>query len=409
LFAVLTVLGHLANRGLPLPVVASSSRSRTDSAAVAATAAAEEEEVAATTFSNGLQNSSSSLDLERSSAISHQQQQTQQQETEQQSDQAGIDTCDRSVIKKVQTLTTMPRQDVNLFRRELVMSNYACYEQLRDKFAVYFVNRLPRKSQFILHVPKTGGTTLCRMAKRENKTRTTGHNCWPNVYPPYWCCWRPNATTTRQESVSCDQLKTMTDFIMNEDYLDDPMCMEDRSYTILLREPIKRVISQVNDLVTVGRVLLPWRMELVQSNYITWSLSASRYTYNEPKRNVTVTNGTVPTTSPALLPSPAKNAWEHKPTEDDLEYAKQTLLQFDFLLDVTDSNMTECSERIISFLGIRNNNMIAANQNPHDENVTEKYVPINNLDIQLYDFAMKLMVIDCDFFMNLGAGATVDL
>ena len=67
--------------------------------------------------------------------------------------------------------------DVNKLRRTIGLNNMSCYTHHLPIFANYTKQRLAKvKNQLILHIPKTGGTSLCSLAKSLNK-HVPENNC----------------------------------------------------------------------------------------------------------------------------------------------------------------------------------------------------------------------------------------
>ena len=67
--------------------------------------------------------------------------------------------------------------DVNKLRRTIGLNNMSCYTQHLPIFANYTKQRLAKvKNQLILHIPKTGGTSLCSFAISVNKN-VPENNC----------------------------------------------------------------------------------------------------------------------------------------------------------------------------------------------------------------------------------------
>eukprot|EP00581_Thalassiosira_minuscula_P029244 CAMPEP_0183787682 /NCGR_PEP_ID=MMETSP0739-20130205/67669_1 /TAXON_ID=385413 /ORGANISM="Thalassiosira miniscula, Strain CCMP1093" /LENGTH=287 /DNA_ID=CAMNT_0026031773 /DNA_START=181 /DNA_END=1041 /DNA_ORIENTATION=+ len=72
-----------------------------------------------------------------------------------------------------------PQIYLNKLRRELAMANQDKYEEYHSLFAAEFRKRLEQvKKQMVLHIPKTGGTTLCQLAKSHGVSTTKTDNCW---------------------------------------------------------------------------------------------------------------------------------------------------------------------------------------------------------------------------------------
>jgi len=180
------------------------------------------------------------------------------------------------------------------------------------------------------------------------------------------------------------------DFVMNENYLDD-FCA-DRSYSVLIREPVERAMSHINHLlqfVHMGHKSMKetktWRLSLVQANYLTWSLGVY----------------------PALKKDHNIDIRHYEPSEKDLIIAKSRLMQMDYILDLSHENSV-CQAKLLQYLNI-------ANQIGHD-NATGRgggssYMKdfhkahlksMNALDIELYEYATRLIDMDCDFYEIVG-------
>lgn len=321
--------------------------------------------------------------------------------------------------------------EVNSLRRTMGIEKPACYERHLPFFANYTKHRLDNvKNHLVLHIPKCGGTSLCTLAKRYNKSVPDkftvpkgGNNCveMEHLYP-LWCCgddWPErkgwfddgdnvvmNTTTTTSSLMMCDAFeKGLLPFTMNENYLDHPLCMNNRIYTILIREPIERTLSHEKHL---GAFYVNGmdpndysiRLNLVRNNYMTWALAIGSTNSTTNARKVT-------------MPLP------HSRQRELLEVAKSTLLKLDFLFEPSSfQNNEECNHAILTLLmdtmpfqGQRhggNWNVLSEfpRTNGGDQwpklvnNVPrEQYEEWNALDIELYQYAKRLMELDCKFFL----------
>ena len=100
----------------------------------------------------------------------------------------------------------------------------------------------------ILHIPKSGGTTVCDLFKG-SKLVHTSMNCWVNADGPEWCCL--NRQLVKQKS--CAERKEKDPPItMIERYMDSVPGVPSQTlfcpgtvYGTLLREPIRRVSSHI--------------------------------------------------------------------------------------------------------------------------------------------------------------------
>mmetsp|Transcript_30011 Transcript_30011/g.89214 ORF Transcript_30011/g.89214 Transcript_30011/m.89214 type:complete len:339 (-) Transcript_30011:40-1056(-) len=236
----------------------------------------------------------------------------------------------------------------------------------------------PRKKQLNLHIPKTGGTSLCILAK-ENSLSTLGtpeHNCWSEKLCPMWCICEDAPPTT------CDELGMMSqEFVMNENFLDHPLC-DERAYSVVLREPVSRTISHVNHFMEfvsqwgheMFKDTMGWRLNLIQSNYMAWSLLAGS------------------SMDPRIF----------EPGAVHLSQAKDTLRMLDFIIDF--SQRDECNRVILGFMGMQNTTVSYENSHGHSYKTSYRalnYEKMNEIDIQLYQYALDVMQADCRFFLKL--------
>ena len=285
--------------------------------------------------------------------------------------------------------------EVNRLRRILAMENPTCYVRYLPVFANYTRNRLNTvKNHLMLHIPKTGGTALCQEAKLLNKqVPEESVNCWERQhFYPMWCCgiftdrkgWLDDKDSANTTSV-CDVLDhKLPLFTMNENYLDHPLCLNNRIQSALLRDPIERVLSHVENL---GRIsehrqqlgeIYSARLRLARNNYMTWALSVGSIVGQSKVRRL--------------------------PDRELLEVAKSILLQLDFLLELSNANQN-CNHITLRLMGFRvmphKNNRHHIKRPKMLHNITRKqYAEWNALDIELYQYAQKLMEIDCDFYLN---------
>ena len=255
----------------------------------------------------------------------------------------------------------------------------------------------------VLHIPKTGGSSLCTFIKQETNLTVArdGNNCWSMTYGPSWCCFSERLPMHAQ-SLSCleqrqehdqqqqhkqqryNNKKKITGPIelqMNENWLDE-YCPDDQVYSILLREPVARATSNWHHLLKFPRSsrsgAFRWRQSLVKSNYITWSLSVHRFGSSIIRKgSTTATRETTSTTKPnevekknqtqhaqhqqppppppqqqTLPPSSFHRPYLFRPSNaTHLEEARHRLSQMDFLLDLQYMN-SSCIQWVLQFMGI---------------------------------------------------------
>lgn len=309
--------------------------------------------------------------------------------------------------------------EVNRLRRTWMEGDRFCYERYFSFFQDAFWKRHQTvTNHFNLHIPKAGGTSLCAMAK-ERWDNLTKWNCWDqDFFYPIWCC----GTFQDRERVSCDapnNISSFPDFVMNENYLDHPLCLKNRIYSIVLRDPVERAMSHEKHLrerlvtppekrvsrsglnkqefeeAKKRKAIARARLKLVRNNYITWSLSSGSHNLKRrDDREATDDEQSIITWIPTLL---------------DLEHAKDTLSRFDFLLEF--SRNARCDEAMLELMGFEEGKVVphkntgAARLKVKKENSStwsiKQFKEHNQLDMELLQSARKWMESDCEFFASL--------
>jgi len=272
--------------------------------------------------------------------------------------------------------------EINKLRRELMMmEDSTCFRKYFQVFAEQFKSRI-EKRHVMLHLPKAGGSSICRNMKESGSLNTVGHNCWKGDFCPVWSgCPSPGA-------VSCEMLDSWKypDVVMNENW-HRSFCNH-HTYSILLREPVGRTMSHMNHFLEAvdhrkdhflnSKI---WRLSLIQSNYMTWSLSVGQQTDQERHHRYFC------------------------PSLNDLEVAKTNLLKMDYLLDLGHGDK-KCQERTLKHL--RTNGDLGyinkATSDYRSEFRREDVAALNALDVSLYQFANDLINLDCRFFELLDGG-----
>lgn len=271
--------------------------------------------------------------------------------------------------------------EVNTLRRTLGLENPTCYEHYLPVFAEYSRNRQVNvKKHISLHIPKTAGTSLCSLAKSLEKEVPPTNNCFESRhFYPLWCC---HNKFEDRKGLGCDEIDNLPSFTMNENYLDHPLCLENRIYSVLLRSPIERALSQERHLGSFARrnawknndtEIFSARLMLAQNNYMTWALAIGSTGHTHKVTTL--------------------------PNRDLLNVAKKTLLQLDFLLDPLHQRH-ECITATLGLMDFENTMLPHKNKDhkpPH--NVTREK-ELNALDIELYQYATKLMELDCNFILE---------
>jgi len=273
--------------------------------------------------------------------------------------------------------------EINSLRRFLMLHRPDCFEQHLQSFIDAFLSRR-NKRHLNLHVPKTGGTSLCELVKT-NGISTGKSNCWVPQMCPHWCC------CSQLRRLSCADLRSIPlDFIGNERFLDHPICDDDFAYSLTVREAVSRAVSHVQHQL---RFLLEERgapiskglgraaesLNLVQSNYVTWTLLSGME--REPLKFV--------------------------PGEEHLEDAKRVLSRFDYIINITPQNATRagCNHLLFKMMGM-NDVMVG-----HDTQGSvvgyrshyreQSYEALNKVDSRLYNFALELIDADCRFLLRI--------
>ena len=120
----------------------------------------------------------------------------------------------------------------------------------------------------ILHIPKSGGSTLCnalRRAERDisNSTVSSGErtNCWEPYDGPLWCC--PNIVSIEERT--CQQRRMYNhQYAMIERHMDtdsktgEVLLCAGVKYVAILREPVSRAVSHVHHFVSVLPRIRDW-------------------------------------------------------------------------------------------------------------------------------------------------------
>ena len=205
------------------------------------------------------------------------------------------------------------------------------------------------------------------------------------------CCHEFEIKTTDRVLRSGEDCSIMDndfpDFIMNENYLDQVMCMEHRLYSISMREPVSRAMSQESHVWHFDQKHAPnylnltERLELAQNNYMMWSLSSGHIVG-------------VDDADPVTSKSPLTIVLERV----HLAIAKDKLSRFDFIVDVIElsKNMAHANSRE------------GKERTQKLEYEKDEYVKRNTLDIELYRFALTLIKVDCEFFVRVLRNTTND-
>lgn len=159
--------------------------------------------------------------------------------------------------------------EIHKMRRMIAISdNSSCYNRYLPAFINYTLNRMEHVHNHLnLHIPKSGGTSICSLAKQKSKKYTNftvakTNGCWEgDHFLPLWCNphFVPGGDRSKWASLDNSALCNMMDrnlsmFVMNENYLDHPLCTQQKIYSIVLRDPVDRVMSNERHLLEFQRV-----------------------------------------------------------------------------------------------------------------------------------------------------------
>lgn len=115
----------------------------------------------------------------------------------------------------------------------------------------------------ILHIPKSGGTTLCMGLKAAGRETGRSNGCWSPGDGPEWAAQKHSSTGER----NCSARRAGPRYAFIERHLDSfgaggtraALFCDRVRYSVLLREPIARAVSHMHNYLSVyGKVLLNW-------------------------------------------------------------------------------------------------------------------------------------------------------
>mmetsp|Transcript_17183 Transcript_17183/g.34216 ORF Transcript_17183/g.34216 Transcript_17183/m.34216 type:complete len:338 (+) Transcript_17183:183-1196(+) len=271
--------------------------------------------------------------------------------------------------------------EINELRRHLGLHNPDYLAEHMQLFSEAFAKRLNNTSKHLsLHIPKAGGTSICNAVKRSAKFTSPQNNCWERDTCPLWCCCE------NPKPMTCNSLSHLNfSFVMNENWL-DPLC-DDRVYSVLVREPVSRAVSHVNHFLEGNEHYFyaskerfddakGWRLPLIQSNYMTWSLTAGTAVSGQDPRFF-------------------------RPSGEHLEEARRVLRRLDFVVNLGHPDKI-CTNAIFKLMGLSSPVDKSNGREGYEKNFHRAdYERMNELDLQLYAYANKLIELDCKFFLQL--------
>ena len=306
------------------------------------------------------------------------------------------------------------------------MFDRSCYEDYLDMFKKAFLlrRRSTGERHYNLHMPKSGGTSLCHAVLNDG-FQSPNAACHNKPGCASWCC-----CSLDRPKMTCDVLRSKYgryDWVGNENYLDHPLCLEDRLYSATIRDPISRSISHFEHYLDFlqhhaingireeykngGGIPNQWwgdrhdsqgetarRINLIQSNYMTWSLIAG---LNEETARYQAGSGA-----------------------NDLQDAMGVIGDFDFLLGMDVQNVSaSCTADTLAVMGLKNTTLGHEMLDLHRERGAgpdnyqfyyrrDTYARLNDVDVILYEYVAELIRADCSFFAQIfqdAAGDSSDL
>ena len=302
----------------------------------------------------------------------------------------------------------------NHLRRKAYMQDRSCYEEHLGDFKKAFLirRRSTGERHYNLHLPKSGGTSLCHAVLNDG-FRSPNAACHNKAGCAAWCC-----CSLDRPKMTCDALSSRygrSDWVGNENYLDHPLCLKDRLYSATIRDPISRSISHFEHFLDFmqhnaingirekyngkdipnqwwgdrhdGQGETARRINLIQSNYMTWSLIAGLQEEAARYRAGTGAN--------------------------DLQDAIEVIGDFDFLLGMDVQNVsTSCTSDTLAVMGLKNTTLGHEKLDLHRERGEgqdnyqyyyrrDTYARLNDVDVLLYEYVVQLIKADCDFFAQI--------
>lgn len=310
----------------------------------------------------------------------------------------------------------------NHLRRKAYMHDRSCYEEHQGDFKKAFLlrRRSTGERHLNLHLPKSGGTSLCHAVLNDG-FRSPNAACHNKAGCAAWCC-----CSLDRPKMTCDVLSSRygrSDWVANENYLDHPLCLKDRLYSATIRDPISRSISHFEHFLDFmqhnaingirekykGKDIphQSWwgnrhdsqgetarRINLIQSNYMTWSLVAGLH---EEAADYQAGRGA-----------------------NDLQDAMDVIGDFDFLLGMDVQNVSaSCTSDTLAVMGLKNTTLGHEELDLHRKRGEgpdnyqyyyrrDTYARLNDVDVLLYEYVVQLIKADCDFFAKIIKAAAGD-
>jgi hypothetical protein len=220
-------------------------------------------------------------------------------------------------------------------------------------------------------------------------------------------------TTAAGTTTNCDifDKKLPFQFVMNENYLDHPLCLTTHLYSLLLRPPTERVMSQEKHFLSfvnsknsnMSNDAIRGRLGIIRNNYMLWSITSglvnsgsgyARLNFVPQRKHMSLAKDVISRLDFLLELTPPRH-WKHSSSTVELvEECIPTMLQLMGLGSRT-NNVSSSSSSLTTThtnAGMGHTNTLQYNRS--------QYYKWNILDVELYQYAIKLAKLDCDFFLR---------
>jgi hypothetical protein len=196
---------------------------------------------------------------------------------------------------------------------------------------------------------------------------------------------------------------------MNENYLDHPLCLVTHLYSLLLRAPTERVMSQEKHFLSfvhgknsnMSNEAITGRLGVIRNNYMLWSITSglvnaasgyARLNFVPRRKHLSIAKEIVSRMDFLLELTPPRH-WKHSSSTVELaEECIPTMLKLMGFGGTNASSSSSSSLTTRTNAGMGHTNTLHYNRS--------QYYKWNTLDVELYQYAIKLAKLDCDFFLR---------
>lgn len=272
----------------------------------------------------------------------------------------------RHILSEIQQYTDQP-WEINRLRRHLGIHEPECLDNndVFMSFAAVLRHRALLR-HYMLHIPRSGGTSLCKMFARHKIVTKPWYNCWLPQMWPEWFFGDQREPEWNHEVMSCAKLDQLQyGMVANERWM-DPLWCPKWFYSILLREPHARYHSMLE--------------KTAESKWLKNPHTNHRFDYDDfhGRREL----------------FPNYLTWALDPDNRDVGKAKYALERFDFIVDVSND---ECTRMQLDLMGIQESTEHTNRGKQRASGFDDK----NIKDEEVYAYGKQLMQVDCAFFERL--------